>query len=167
MNTACQYIYNIIRRFLPETRCYGLKAAMLRLCGAKVGKNVRICSSAMIFGNGELEIGDGTWIGEQCFIKATSPAKIMIGSNCDIAPRVTMMTGTHEIDPTGDHVAGKGSSKSISIGDGCGFCAKSVILAGISLASKTLVAAGAVVTKDVDEPGTLIGGVPAKFLRKL
>lgn len=71
---------------LPETRCFGFKRWMLRLCGAKIGKNVRICSSAKFLGAGDLEIGDNTWIGHQCLISSSS--RIIIGANCDFAPRV-------------------------------------------------------------------------------
>lgn len=167
MNTSRLYLYNIVARLLPETRCFRFKAFMLAWCGAKVGRNVRICSSAKIFGNGNLSIGDNVWIGERCFIKATSPAGIEIGSCCDIAPQVTLMTGTHEINAEGSRVAGKGCGRSITIGDGCWLCMCSTVLPGVELARRTLVAAGAVVTKGVTMEGTLVAGVPARELRKI
>lgn len=167
MHTSRIYIYNLLRRILPETRCFGLKAHMLAWCGASVGRNVRICSSAMIMGNGTLIIGDDVWIGERCFIKSTAPASIIIGSCCDIAPQVTLMTGTHEIDTKGDHVAGRGLGKTITIGDGCWLCIGSTILPGVNLPPRTLVAASAVVTGPVAEERLLVAGVPAKEIRKL
>lgn len=167
MHTLRIYIYNLVRRMLPETRCFGLKARMLAWCGASVGRNVRVCSSAMIIGNGTLIIGDDVWIGERCFIKSTAPASIIIGSCCDIAPQVTLMTGTHEIDAKGNHVAGRGYGKTISIGDGCWLCMGSTILPGVKLASRTLVAASAVVTGPVSGEGSIIAGVPAKKVREL
>ena len=152
---------------LPETRCFALKSALLRWCGAKVGRNVRICSSAVIFGNGELSIGDDVWIGERCFIKATAPASITIGSCCDIAPQVTLTTGTHEINAEGSRVAGRGCGRPITIGDGCWLCIGSTVLPGVKLARRTLVAAGAVVAKSIECENYLVAGVPASVKRQL
>lgn len=161
------YLYRLLSYLLPETRCFALKRVLLRWGGCKIGRNVRICSSAMIFGNGELSIGDDVWIGEKCFVKATKPAHIIIGSCCDIAPQVSMNTGTHEIDASGEHVAGKGCGRSIEIGDGCWIGMRGTILPGVRLASRTLVAAGAVVTSSIEDSSWLVAGVPAALKRKL
>ena len=161
MKSTRLYLFNLVMRLLPETRCFGFKASILRWCGASVGKNVRICSSAIIMGNGALDIGDDVWIGEGCLIRTTEKAGICIGSYCDLAPRVTLVTGTHEIDAHGEHVAGKGLGKPISIGDGSWLCTGSIVLPGVSIKAKTIVAAGAVVTKDVVEEGSIVAGVPA------
>ena len=167
MSPMCIYFFGKVMRLLPETRFFGLKVAMLRWCGARVGRNVRICSSATIMGNGPLTIGDDVWIGERSFIRTSPGAGITIGSCCDIGPQVSIVTGTHEIDTTGPHVAGAGCGRSISIGDGCWLCLRSVVLPGVSLAVKTLVAAGAVVANDVTESGVMVAGVPAVVKRRL
>lgn len=161
------YLFARIMRILPETRFFGLKAALLRWCGATVGRNVRICSSATIMGNGPLTIGDDVWIGEMSFIRTSPGAGITIGSCCDIGPQVSIVTGTHEIDATGLHVAGAGHGRPVSIGDGCWLCLRSAILPGVSLAARTLVAAGAVVAGDVAEVGVMVAGVPAVVKRRL
>ena len=159
------WIYQLLVWWLPETRCFGLKVFMLRWAGAKVGINVRINSSAAFEGNGELEIGDDVWIGAGSVVCSTFPAKITIGSHVDLGPQVMIITGTHEIDPIGAHIGGKGVSKSVVIGNGCWLGARSTILPGVELANKTLVAAGAVVTKSIVGPNTLIAGVPASDKR--
>lgn len=94
----------------------------MRLAGAKIGKNVRICSNVSIIGNGSLVIGDNTWIGHETMIICS--ADIIIGSNVNIAPRCCVGTGTHEInyDTTIPNIAGKGLSFPIIIGDGCWMC---------------------------------------------
>lgn len=46
MDSLGLYIYKLITMILPETRCFGLKRALLRICGAKIEEGVRICSSA-------------------------------------------------------------------------------------------------------------------------
>ena len=50
---------------------------MLRWCGAKIGKNVRINSSAIFLGDGGLIIGDDVWIGAGCRIMPVGNAHII------------------------------------------------------------------------------------------
>ena len=160
------WIYKRLTGWLPETRCFGLKAALLRWAGAKVGKNVRIGSSVMIIGCGDLEIGDDVWIGAKALISLSSPAKVTIGSHVDIGPDVLIVTGSHKIEPDGDHIGGEGTSGSITIGDGSWICARATILPNMVLAQKTLVAAGAVVTKSHAEQTCLLAGVPAETKKR-
>lgn len=47
------WLYGLVVRLLPETRAFALKAAVLRWCGAIVGRNVRINSSASFLGIGD------------------------------------------------------------------------------------------------------------------
>jgi acetyltransferase-like isoleucine patch superfamily enzyme len=154
----------LLFRFFPETRFFGLKASLLRWAGAKVGSNVRVCSSVTILGPGSLKISDDTWIGHQVLIVSNSSVKI--GSCVDIAPRVFIGTGTHQIDPEGKHSAGSGINRDVVVGDGVwlGVCA--TILPGISIGHKAVVAAGAVVTRDVPER-KVVGGIPAEILKDL
>jgi len=156
--------YRALVHFLPETRGFACKARLLRWCGARVGQNVRICSSAMFFGTGALEIGDDVWIGHGAFI--ASNASVRIGSCVDIGPQVFLGTGTHEIDPTGPHSAGPGINLDVEIGAGVWLGARAVVLPGVKIGAKAVAAAGAVVTQDVPER-CLVGGVPARVLRTL
>lgn len=113
---------------------------------------------------GYLSIGDNTWIGNQVLIVSSSAIKI--GANIDIAPRVFIGTGTHTIDVNSDHVAATDISKDIVIGDGCWLCANAVILPGVTLGNKCVVAAGAVVTRSFNDK-KLIGGIPATVIKEL
>ena len=140
---------------------------LLRWAGAQIGKNVRINSSAVFEGNGELVIGDDVWIGARDVICPTAPARIVIGNHVDLGPEVMMLTGSHEIDLDGEHIGGKGKSAPVAIGNGCWLGARAMILPGVTLAEKTLVAAGAVVTKSADVPCSLVAGVPAVVKKKL
>lgn len=164
MNSFRLYLVGHIVRILPDTRCFGLKRTLYRWCGVKVGKNVRICSSVVITGDGELSIGDNTWIGHQSFILSSN--KVIIGQDVNIAPRVYIGTGTHEIDLDGSAIAGKGVSLPITIGDGVWLCANATIIAGVSIGKKTIIAAGAVITKNVGSC-ELWGGVPANHIKSL
>lgn len=162
MRSNILFLASCIIRHLPSTRCFAIKRYLYKLAGAKIGCNVRISSSVKIIGTGNLKIGDNTWIGEDVTIICTSD--ISIGKNCDIAPRVYIGTGTHEIDIAGDHIAGRGISKPVSIGDGCWLCVNSVVLPGVSIGPKSIVAAGAIVTRKHGEY-CVIGGVPATTLK--
>lgn len=165
MKSSIIYFNNLVFYLLPETRCFGLKRAMWRLAGAKVGKGVRISSSAKIVCSGQLEIGDDTWIGSQVLLAPAS--RIVIGKNCDIAPRVYIGNGTHEIAPDADRIAGKDVALDVTIGDGSWLCANSCILPGVTIGDKCVVAAGAVVAKPFTEDKVLIAGVPAKIKKQL
>lgn len=166
MNSFRLYLYSQIVRWLPETRFFGLKVKLLRWCGATIGENVRICSSATFIGVGQLTIGDDVWIGPGAFMSPNKDATIQIGSYIDIAPQVMILTGSHKIEPMGEHIGGEGYSASVVVGDGCWLGARCVLLPGVTLKQKTIVAAGAIVTKPIDEEMVLVAGVPAKVVKQ-
>jgi acetyltransferase-like isoleucine patch superfamily enzyme len=111
-----------------------------------------------------LEIGDDTWVGHQVFI--VSGSSVRIGSCVDIAPKVFIGTGTHDLDAEGAHSAGLGINRDVVVGDGVWIGACATILPGVSIGRKAVIAAGAVVAADVCEK-QIVGGVPAKLLRIL
>lgn len=161
MKPSRLWIYRLVTRVLPETRCFNFKACLLRWCGATVGTNVRISSSAEFLGAGDLFIGDDVWIGHQCFISPIIGSSVTIGSYCDIGPKVMVLTGTHEIATHGLHIAGKGIGASVGIGDGCWIGAGAIVLPGVKLLGKTVVAAGSVVATSSQHESILMAGVPA------
>lgn len=161
------WVHYLISRLLPETRFFRLKACLLRWCGAKVGENVRISSSARFYGGGDLTIGDDVWIGSGDIIHSVSGVSITIGNCCDLGPEVMILTGSHKIDSKGKHIAGDGMAASVDVGDGCWLGARSMILPGVVLHRKTLVAGGAVVVKGTSMEQSLMAGVPAQFKRKI
>ena len=164
MNSIGLYVVGHIVRLLPDTRCFGIKRSLYRMCGVKIGNNVRICSSAVICGDGMLTIGDNTWLGHEVLIGCTN--NIRIGCDCDIAPRVYIGDGTHEINRESPNVAGKGTTMPIIVGDGCWLCANSTILPGSIIGTKCIVAAGSVF-KGRSNSFELWGGVLAKKIKDL
>ena len=162
MNSLKLYIVNKISCFLPETRAFGFKRTLYRWAGAKIGNDVRICSSVKILGVGDLSINDNTWIGPEVIISCSS--RVIIGANCDIAPCVYIGDGTHKIMLDGERAAGEAVTDNIIIGDGSWLCVNSTILSGVAIGRKCVVAAGSVVTSGSDDM-KLLAGVPAKVIK--
>lgn len=165
MRTIVNYLNNLFFPLIPESKGYGIKRFFLRLAGAQVGKNTKISSSVKIYGCGDLIIGENSWIGYQVTIVSSS--KVVIGSYVDIAPNVYIGTGTHAVDVHSKNIAGEGISKDVKIGDGCWLCVNSTILPGVEIAKKTIVGAGAVVTKPFTEELIVLTGIPATKKKSL
>ena len=161
------WIYRLMVGWLPETRFFALKSILLRWCGAEVGRNVRINSSAVVSGNGRLIIGDDVWVGARNLLCPVGSAEIVIEEHVDMGPEVMILTGSHKIDPKGAHIGGVGISSSVKIGKGSWLGARTTILPGVILAHKTLVAAGSVVVRSHDEACCLLAGAPAEFKKSL
>lgn len=96
-----------------------------------------------------------------CYWQARD-ATITVGKNCFVAPNVGIITTNHDIYNPARHVSGK----SIVISDNCWIGMNAVILPGVILGPHTVVAAGAVVTKSFEEGYCVIGGTPAKMIKK-
>ena len=148
---------------IPPTRGFWIKRALLRWCGATIGSNVRIVSSARFQLTGRLVVGDDTWIGHEVLVIG-GDADVSIGVKVDIGPRTTIVTGSHELLAAADRAAGHGFSSPVTIRDGVWVGAASTILGGVTIGRCGMVAAGALVNCDVS-PGTVVGGVPARVLR--
>jgi acetyltransferase-like isoleucine patch superfamily enzyme len=159
------FLNSILWSFLPPTRLFSLKRKLLRLAGVEVAENVRCASSVRIFVSGPVRIGANTWVGHEVLF-AGGDAPIQIGADCDIAPRVSLITGTHKIEAEGRRTAGEGYSLPITIGDGCWICAGATLLGGTVIGHNSIVAAGAVVRGEF-APYSVIGGVPAIVTRSL
>lgn len=165
MRTIVSYFNNLFIRLLPETKFFGLKRTLWKMAGVSIEDNVRICSSVKILGAGKLHIGCNTWVGTDVLINTS--AEVVIGRDCDIAPRVFIGDGTHIITPERQRVADLEVSIPIHIGNGCWLCANSSILPGVKLGNKCVVAAGAIVSNSFEDDMSLIAGVPAIVKKKL
>ena len=88
---------------------------------------------------------------------------VHIGDNVRIAPGVAIISQNHNIFDISKH----DEHKDVYIDDDCWIGANAVILPGIHLGEKTIVGAGSVVTKSFPDGYCIIGGNPAKIIRKL
>lgn len=88
-------------------------------------------------------------------------APIVIGEFSCIGKDVYLLTGSHDIEKaTFDLV-----TRPITIGDGCWIATDSTVLPGIDIGDYSVVAAGSVVCRPV-EPNSVVGGNPAKFIKR-
>ena len=92
-------------------------------------------------------------------------APVLMGSNVMIGPNTLISTVNHPMTPVGRrrHL---GIAKPVRIGNDVWLGGNVTILPGVSIGNNVVVAAGAVVTKDVPD-NTLVGGVPARKIRTL
>lgn len=90
-------------------------------------------------------------------------ADITIGKKCYVAPNVGIITTNHDTNDPSKHSEGK----DVTIGNDCWIGMNAVILPGVTLGEHTVVAAGAVVSKSFSEGHCIIGGVPAKIIKRL
>ena len=113
------------------------------------------------------DCGKNTVVGERVFInmgcKFQDQGGITIDEGALIGHNVVLATLNHDLDPS----KRQGMTYApIHIGKNVWIGANATILAGVTVGDGAVVAAGAVVTKDV-EPNTIVGGVPAKFIKKI
>jgi maltose O-acetyltransferase len=86
---------------------------------------------------------------------------ITIGSHIRIGPNVRFLAAGHDVE---DRYLSD-TAESITVEDWCWVGGNSIILQGVTVGEGAVVAAGSVVTKDV-KPYTVVGGVPAKFIKE-
>jgi acetyltransferase-like isoleucine patch superfamily enzyme len=125
------------------------------MVGMKIGKKSILNMSLSFFSIHRVSIGQNTHINRKCFFDAR--AGIIIGNNVSISHQVTLMTGGHDVYSIGFI----SKYQPIVIKDYAWIGANATILQGVIIGQGAAVAAGAVVTKDV-EPYTIVGGIPAK-----
>lgn len=160
-----QIFANVLTSLLPSTRCYALKRSLWQMAGVKIDHNARLVSSVSIRTTGPLAIGKNSFIGHEALILG-GDAPIIIGHDVAIGPRALIVSGTHEITPERDCIHQNGTSLPIHIGNGTMVGANVTILAGVTIGKKSVIAAGAVVAKDIPD-GVMAGGVPAKIIKPL
>ena len=156
---------NFVSTLAPPTKLFRLKRNLYRISGVDIGKDTKICGDVRIYASGKISIGHSTWVGIGCTFYCSQAVEIRIGDNCDIAPEVAFVTGSHRIGTT-NRRAGPGYSKSIDVKNGCWLGARSTILPGVTIGEGSIVAAGSLVKDDVPA-NTLVAGVPARPVKEL
>lgn len=160
-----RHLINMILSLLPPSRLFAVRAVLLRLADVEMHANVKFCGRGWVYGRGRLIIGEETWLSPGAVFHTHQEAIIQIGARCDLGPGIEFVAGSHEIG-TGERRAGDGTARAIVVGNGCWIGARSTILGGVTIGDGAIIAAGAVVTRDVPAH-TLVAGVPAVVKRQL
>lgn len=142
----------LIRYVLAKTLC------------KECGMNVSIHESCWFLNPGMICVGNNVSINPMCYIQGCGG--IRIGNDVSIGHHVTIMSADHIYDDLNIPIKDQGIQfKEVVIDDGAWIGAKATILMGVRIGQGAIVAAGAVVTRDVDS-FTIVGGIPARLIRR-
>jgi len=108
---------------------------------------------------GEPEIGEGTWIGAFTVIDASGGLRI--GRGCDVSCGVHIYTHSTALRCVSGRAYDAIDRQPVVVGDHVFIGANAVLMMGVTIGDRAVIAAGAVVTTDV-APATIVGGVPAR-----
>ncbi len=149
----------MILRWVGHVPSHHVRRFFYRLGFMKIGKGSAIHMGAIFYDTRNISIGEDTIIGENAVLDGR--ASLVIGNHVDIASEVMIYNAQHDIERE-DFRAITGS---VVIEDYVFIGPRAIILPGVQIKRGAVVGAGAVVTKDVEE-NSIVGGVPAKEIRK-
>ena len=167
MRLLCYLLYYLFARHLPVSyRPYAFGAKRIRywICRgmfAKCGRNVNIEHGADIGSGRQIEIGDNSGIGVNCFVM-----RAIIGRDVMMGPDVFFAAQNHAFNDLEKPMRRQGSipSEPIRVGDDVWIGARAIVMPGVRIGNGVIVGAGAVVTKDVPDYA-IVGGNPARVIR--
>lgn len=162
-NQLARFIWNIVWFLLakPFPRSVGnsWKLFLLRLFGAKVHKTSVVYSSVKIWAPWNLEMDENSCLAPE--VDCYNVDWVKIGSNTTVSQKTYLCAASHNIYETTMPLI----TAPIIIEDQVWIAADAYIGPGVTIHQGAVVAARAVVVKDV-EPWTIVGGNPAKFIKK-
>lgn len=151
--------WGVLARPFPKSTLAGWKRCLLRLFGAKIASTAIVYAEAKVFKPWLLEMKDYACLasGVDCY----NAAFISIGVNATVSQRAYLCTAGHDIsDPHHSQ-----TEAPIIIEDMAWVCAEAFVGQGVIVGEGAVVGARAAVFKNV-EPWTVVGGNPAKFIKK-
>lgn len=148
------FIVHLVCNTIPS---HHVRRFVMRLAGARIGRGSSIHMGCRFFSLKNLEIGEDTIVGEGAFLDGRSA--LIIGNHTDIASQVLIYNSEHDINSEDFRAI----ESAVEIGDYVFIGPRAIILPGVKIGRGAVVAAGAVVTKDVPD-FAIVGGVPAKVI---
>ncbi len=136
---------------------HDLRRFFYRLAGIEIGKGSTIHTGARFYNPANIKIGQDTIIGENAVLDGRD--KLVIGSHVGIATDVMIYNSEHDIE-SDNFLA---IHKPVLLGDYIFIGPRAIILPGVTIGRGAVIAAGAVVTKNVD-PFQIVAGIPAKVI---
>ncbi len=163
IETAFRILEICVQVFPPSSWGCLIRGWIYRPFLRKCGRNFQVGIGAKLEHINNIQIGDNVYIGHGSWISGIRGG-IILEDDVMLGPAVNMVSSNHTL-VDGSYRFGPGIGAEIRIGKGTWIAANSVVTAGVRIGESSLVAAGAVVTKDF-EPGSIIGGIPAKKIGK-
>lgn len=163
-----EFVFLALANHLPRLRFFDrFRDRILKLAGMKIHGRCTIWGPLTIRPIGSIaniEIGEGSFLNTETRFGLHNK-RIIIGKNVLIGPRVSFEAADHGLVYVEN--TGRGTiSETIVVEDEVWLGAGVVVTKGVTIGKGSVVAAGAVVTKNVDA-GTVVGGIPAKIIRRI
>jgi acetyltransferase-like isoleucine patch superfamily enzyme len=155
-NTSRSYLSTKIAYNIGRLHGLSLRIFLYRKIGMKIGDNCVVRRGVYLGSPNELEVGDGSFIGRASLY---CTGGVRIGKKVNISDGVVVITAKHDVNSP----AFEALYMPIAVGDWAWIATNAIILAGVTIGEGAVVAAGAVVTKDV-APYSVVGGNPAKVI---
>jgi len=150
--------------WLPGILGARLRNIALKLICLKIGKGCIVYEGTKAIHCYNISLGNNVNINSGVYIDGHD--RVVIGDSCLIGPGVKILTSNHEIDNIDRPMSECGLiCLPVTIEEDVWLGSNVIITPGVRLSKGTVVAAGAVVTKDT-EPYTIYAGIPAKILRR-
>jgi maltose O-acetyltransferase len=154
---------------LPPNVGTRVRVQVMRMAGFRIGRGTMFWGMPTIVGTSnviaKLSIGEGCWINIGCYLELGD--EIIIGNDVSFGPETMILTSSHDTGAgTPERRAVEVTCKPVIIKDGAWLGARCTILPGVTVGEGAIVAAGAVVHRDV-APNTLVAGVPARVVKEL
>lgn len=144
-----------------------LRTRLYRAAGIAVGPGTLIAGPIQFGMTGDprrnLRVGARCFLNSPLFVDAAAP--VTLGDGVSVGHHSVFVTTDHAVGAP-DFRAGDIEVAPITVGDGAWIAANVTLLPGVTVGAGAVVAAGAVVTRDVP-PHTLVGGIPARLIRRL
>lgn len=162
-NKIYRFIWNLCCIFFFRPFCGRIfrrwRNFILRLFGAKIAGTASVHASAKVWMPSNLNLEDYACISDD--VDCYNVDMVHLGKKATVSQRAFLCTASHDISSKGHELV----TKPIYIGDFAWVCAESFVSMGVTIGESAVVGARAVVFKDV-EPWTIVGGNPAKFIKK-
>jgi maltose O-acetyltransferase len=147
-------VYNHLVVHVPA---HALRNAFLtRVMGVSLGDGAAVLMGVRLYSTRNLTIGPHAVVDRDCVLD--NRGGIQIGENVNLAPEVMILTASHDPD---DGQAFSAYLRPVVVEDYAWLATRALILPGVRIGRGAVVAAGAVVTKDV-APATIVAGNPAR-----
>ncbi|WLD93756.1 sugar O-acetyltransferase [Alkalihalobacillus sp. AL-G] len=142
---------------------YGRRTELLQELFGSTGEEVNIEPSFKCDYGYNIHTGENFFANFDCVI--LDVCEVRFGNNCMLGPGVHIYTATHPLNAA-ERNTGKEYGKTVTIGNNVWIGGKAVINPGVKIGDNVVIAAGAVVTKDIPA-NVVVGGNPAKVIKNL